>query len=203
MSFLENHIEALIFCAKEPIRFDEIKACLSEMLDADIPDDDIRQALDHLLDKFDQDHFSFKIYEIAEGFQFLSKPDFHASITVLLKHKSKKQLSKSALEVLAIIAYRQPVTKGDIEKIRGVGSDYALQKLLDKELAIILGKADSPGRPLLYGVGDKFMEYFGLNSLKDLPQPQDFAEKESPITNAELNGSDEGMGEENAEENEG
>ena len=187
MNFLENHIEALIFCASEPIQFNTIKACLMEMLDADIPDEDVQQAINQLLVKYDSSDFSFKIYHIAQGYQFMTKPDYHNSIAVLLKHISKKSLSKSALETLAIIAYRQPITKGEIEKIRGVGSDYAVQKLLDKELIVIKGKSDAPGKPILYGTSDKFMEYFGLNSLEDLPQPKDFAANESEIGNDLLN----------------
>lgn len=187
LNFLENHIEALIFCAAEPISFATIKDCLSEMLDADIPETDIQLALEQLLQKYEQEGFAFKIYKIAQGYQFLTKPDFHNSISVLLKHISKKSLSKSTLETLAIIAYRQPITKAEIEKIRGVGSDYALQKLLDRELVVIKGKSDAPGRPLLYATGDKFMEYFGINGMEDLPQPRDFAvnEEENPGENAE------------------
>lgn len=176
MKFLENHIEALIFCASEPLKIKEMQACLSEMLDTAIPESDIESVVNALQNKYASDDYAFQIYAIAGGFQFLTKPDYQASVGILMKHKSKKQLSKSTLETLAIIAYRQPVTKAEIEQIRGVNSDYAVQKLLDKELILIKGKADTPGRPVLYGTGDKFMEYFGLNSLEDLPQPKDFSE---------------------------
>ncbi|MDX2305649.1 MAG: SMC-Scp complex subunit ScpB [Microscillaceae bacterium] len=187
MNFLENHIEALIFCASEPITLNTIRECLIEMLDAYIPDEDIEQALEKLLQKYENENFAFKIYQVAQGYQFLTKSDYHTSIAVLLKHISKKSLSKSALETMAIIAYRQPIAKAEIEKIRGVGSDYALQKLLDKGLVAIQGKSEGPGRPLLYGTGDKFMEYFGLNSLDELPQPRDFAvnEGETPTESVE------------------
>lgn len=148
------------------------------MLDTHIPDDDIQQALDTLLQKYDNEKFAFKIFKAAGGYQFQTKSEYHTSISLLLKQKSKKQLSKATLETLAIIAYRQPITKGEIEKIRGIGSDYAVQKLLEKELIMIKGKADTPGRPVLYGTSDKFMEYFGMNSLDDLPQAKDFAIKD-------------------------
>lgn len=178
MKYLENHIEALIFCASEPISKKDIQACLSEMLDSEIPKSDIEEGLIHLVEKYKSDNYAFEIVQIAGGYQFLTKTAYQDSLAIFLKHQSKKQLSKSALETLAIIAYKQPITKGEIEKIRGVGSDYAVQKLLEKELISIKGKADTPGKPILYGTSNKFMAYFGINDLTDLPQPKDFAEKE-------------------------
>ncbi len=178
LQYLENHVEALIFCSPEPIKLKEIRACLSEMLDTDVPETDVEKAINQLLEKYEDHRFAFQIYQVAGGYQFMTKSAYQGSISVLLKHKSKKQLTKSALETLAIIAYKQPITKGEIEKIRGVGSDYAVQKLLDKELIVIQGKADTPGRPVLYGTSGQFMEYFGINSLADLPQPKDFAHQE-------------------------
>jgi segregation and condensation protein B len=178
LKFLENHLEALIFCASEPIAVKDMQTCLSELLATDIPQEDIETALASLTEKYINDRFAFKIYRQAGGYQFKTKPEYQASIGIWLKHTSKKQLSKSALETLSIIAYKQPITKTEIEQIRGVSSDYAVQKLLDKELIVIRGKADTPGRPVLYGTSDKFMEYFGINSLDELPQPKDFAEKD-------------------------
>jgi len=151
------------------------------MLETDIPLSDIYACLHTLVAKYTSDDYSFQIYHISEGYQFLSKPAYQASIQILLKQKSKKRLSTAALETLSIIAYKQPVTKTEIEQVRGVSCDYALQKLLDKELIIIKGKSDSVGRPLLYGTSQKFIEYFGLNTLKDLPQPKDFAASDNEI----------------------
>jgi segregation and condensation protein B len=111
----------------------------------------------------------------------LSKPAYQSSIGILLKQQSKKRLSNSALETLSIIAYKQPVTKSQIEQIRGVNCDYTTQKLLEKELIEILGKADSIGRPLLYGTSAKFMEYFGINDLSELPTPKDFSSEDNTI----------------------
>jgi segregation and condensation protein B len=181
LNFLQNHIEALIFCSSAPMKIDEIQSCLNEMLETEIPLADINDSLQTLLEKYSSDEFSFQIYQISEGYQFLSKPAYQASIQILLKQKSKKRLSTAALETLSIIAYKQPVTKTEIEQVRGVSCDYALQKLLDKELIVIKGKSDAVGRPLLYGTSQKFIEYFGLNSLKDLPQPKDFAASDNEI----------------------
>jgi len=98
-----------------------------------------------------------------------------------LRQTTKKRLSRAAMETLSIIAYKQPVTKSEMEKIRGVSCDYAVQKLLEKELVDIKGRSDGPGKPLLYGTSEKFMDYFGLKNLGELPKPKDFKEPDSEI----------------------
>ncbi|NDE62443.1 MAG: SMC-Scp complex subunit ScpB, partial [Cyclobacteriaceae bacterium] len=109
------------------------------------------------------------------------KPAYQSSIQLLLRQHAQKRLSSAQLETLAIIAYKQPLTKGEVEQIRGVACDYSLQKLLEKELIEIKGKSDGVGRPLIYGTSQKFMDYFGINSLLDLPQPKDFSQPENQI----------------------
>ncbi len=181
MDFLGNHIEALIFCSEKPIRPEELRSCLSEMFEADVPEKDISSALDQINEKYAGETFPFEVVKTGGGYQFLSKPAYQSSIGILLKQRSKKRLSTSALETLSIIAYKQPVTKSEMEQIRGVNCDYSVQKLLEKELIEIKGKSDSLGRPLLYGTTDRFMDYFGINDLKDLPTPKDFATEENEI----------------------
>ncbi len=181
MDFLINHIEALIFCSPVPIKLSDLKACLSEMFNADIPEDDILNAVKKLEEKFSSDEYAFQIFKSAGGYQFLTKPAYQASIGILLKQQSKKRLSTSAMETLSIIAYRQPINKTEIENIRGVNCDYAVQKLLDKGLIEILGKSDAVGRPILYGTSPKFMEYFGISDLSDLPTPKDFSQEINSI----------------------
>ncbi|HEY3429057.1 MAG TPA: SMC-Scp complex subunit ScpB [Cyclobacteriaceae bacterium] len=175
MDFLQNHIEALIFCSPTPIKVADIKSCLSEMFGADVPEEDIVNAIKRIEEKFHQDEFSFQLNKAGGGFQFLTKPAYQTSIGILLKQQSKKRLSTSAMETLSIIAYRQPVSKTDIENIRGVNCDYAVQKLLDKGLIEISGKAETIGRPMLYATTPKFMEYFGINDIGELPVPKDFS----------------------------
>ncbi len=174
MDFLQNHIEALIFCSPSPIKLTDIKACLSEMFNAEVPDEDILGAIDRIDAKFQAEEFSFQLFKAAGGYQFLTKPAYQASISIMLKQQSKKRLSTSAMETLSIIAYKQPISKTEIENIRGVNCDYAVQKLLDKGLIEITGKAETIGRPMLYGTTAKFMEYFGINDLVELPTPKDF-----------------------------
>lgn len=161
------------------------------MFDAEVAEEDILQAIQELLGKYESDEYSFQIYQIAKGYQFLTKPAYKASIGILLKQQSKKRLSTAALETLSIIAYKQPVTKAEIEQIRGVGCDYALQKLLEKSLIMIVGKDDTVGKPLLYGTSDQFMEYFGINSLDDLPTLKDFSKEENTIGIESLDDGDE------------
>lgn len=181
MNYLQNHIEALIFCAETPIKEEEIRHCLTEMFEAKIPHEHIEEALEGLIKKYESEEFSFQIFKTGGGYQFLTKPSYQPSISILLKQKSKRRLSTAALETISIIAYKQPITKNQIEQIRGVNCDYAIQKLLDRELIEITGKADSVGRPLLYSTTQKFIEYFGINSLKDLPQPKDFSSEANEI----------------------
>lgn len=181
MDFLGNHIEALIFCSEKPIKLVDLKNCLTEMFEADVPEADITGAIEKIQEKYAEEQFPFEVIKTGGGYQFLTKPAYQPSIGILLKQQSKKRLSTSALETLSIIAYKQPVTKSEMEQIRGVNCDYSVQKLLEKELVEIKGKSDALGRPLLYGTSEKFMDYFGINDLKDLPTPKDFAVEENEI----------------------
>lgn len=181
MDFLQNHIEALVFCAATPLKEAEIKECLTEMFEAEVPAKDIAQAIAGLEEKYKHEDFSFELVRSGGGYQFLTKPAYQASIGIMLKQQSKKRLSTSALETLSIIAYKQPVTKLEMEQIRGVNCDYSVHKLLDKGLIEIKGKAETIGRPILYGTSDQFMDYFGINDINELPTPKDFAKDENEI----------------------
>jgi segregation and condensation protein B len=181
LDFLQNHIEALIFCSPAPIKISEIRGCLSEMFNADVPEDDITGAIQRIEEKYQSDDFSFQLFKSAGGYQFLTKPSYQTSIGIMLKQQSKKRLSTSAMETLSIIAYKQPISKSEIENIRGVNCDYAVQKLLDKGLIEITGKAETIGRPMLYGTTSKFMEYFGINDISELPTPKEFVAEVNSI----------------------
>lgn len=181
MDYLVNHIEALIFCSPKPVKEEELRSTLGEMFGAEVPAEDIKVAIERLQEKYREDSFAFEPVNSGGGYQFLTKPAYQASIGILLKQQSKKRLSTSSLETLSIIAYKQPLTKSEIEQIRGVNCDYAVQKLLEKELVEIKGKSEGVGRPMLYGTSAKFMDYFGINDLKELPTPKDFAREENEI----------------------
>jgi segregation and condensation protein B len=181
LNIIQNHIQALVFCAQSPISIEEIQRCLAESLEMEVLVSDVLESIEEINEQLDASGFAFQIYAIGGGYQFLTKPVYQETVSTYLKQKSKKKLSASALETLAIIAYKQPITRSAIEQIRGVGCDYAIQKLLEKELIEIRGKADTIGRPVLYGTSQKFMDYFGLNHIKDLPQLKDFATEENMI----------------------
>ena len=185
MSSLESKVESLIFCSPKPIKVNDIIKALSESEKTKYDESKIKKSIDKLIDKYNSEEYSFEIIESGGGYQFLTKNIFSRLNEILLKQQSRRRLSISALETLSIIAYKQPVTKSEIEKIRGVNCDYTIQKLLDKELISIVGKSDKVGRPLIYSTSDQFMDYFGINSLDQLPTIKDFQKEENSIGDEE------------------
>lgn len=184
MEYLAQHIESLIFSSQQPISFKDIKVCLEDTFETKFKNPEIEEAIANLKTRYASPDFAFDIVEIGGGYQFLSKGAYHNTVGTHLKQTTKKRLSKAALESLAIIAYKQPVTKTELEKIRGVNCDYSVQKLLEKELVVISGRSEGPGRPLLYSTSPKFMDYFGISTLEDLPKPKDFGTTENTIGEA-------------------
>ena len=181
MDHLQQHIESLIFTTDHAITLEELDGVLEEAFGLNFPDEQILEAIDALKARYAAPEYAFEIVEIGGGYQFLTKGAYHQTVGVFLRQTTQKRLSRSALETLSIVAYKQPVTKGELESIRGVSCDYAMQKLLEKELVMIVGRSDGPGKPLLYATSGKFMDYFGLKSLNDLPKPKDFSTPESSI----------------------
>ncbi len=181
MQLLKQHIEALIFCSEESISLDEIRASLKISMGWEVKEDELIQAIDEIRQKYFSDDFAFELCEIAGGYEFLTKKEYHGTLTALLQHKAKKKLSVAQMETLAIIAYKQPISKTEIEHIRGVNCDYAVQKLLEKEMIMMLGKSDGPGKPMLYATSQVFMDYFGINSVTDLPQLKDLRAPQNEI----------------------
>ncbi len=179
MKLLTQHVEALIFTSEQALSPDEIISCLKAVYGWELKKDEIAEIVKLLQAKYQDENFSFELTEIAGGYQFLSKKEFHGAIHVMLQLKEKKRLSTAALETLAIIAYKQPITKPELEHIRGVSCDYSIQKLLEKELIVIAGKSDGPGKPLLYSTSRNFMDHFGLSSVKDLPKLKDIQATDS------------------------
>jgi len=133
--------------------------------------DQVESCIEGIHEKYQSEFYPFEVKESGGGWQFLTKKDFHKTIAQLNGDKFLKRLSTAAMETLAIIAYKQPITKGEIESIRGVNSDYSIQKLLEKELIVITGRSEHlPGKPLVYATSRNFMDYFGINSAEDLPK---------------------------------
>ncbi len=171
-------IEALIFSSDEPISAGEIIQSIKGMdgEEIKISSADIDECIIQLNKKYEDNNISFRIIGIANGYLFASNKEYAKYIGFLSSEKSKRRLSQAALETLAIIAYKQPVTKPELETIRGVNSDYILNTLLEKKLITITGRAESIGRPLFYGTTDEFLKYFALNKLTDLPKPRELDE---------------------------
>jgi segregation and condensation protein B len=181
MEDIEQYIEALIFVSEQSIRTEEIIYCLQAAFNQDFSEDEINKHIGHITQKYQDKAFAVEVVKMNNGYQFLTKKNYHAVISLLQAQRAKKKLSQAALETLAIIAYKQPVTKPDIEQIRGVNCDYSIQKLLEKDLISIVGKSESIGKPILYGTSGVFMDYFGINSIKELPQIKEFTDNAASI----------------------
>lgn len=177
----QNFIEALIFASDNSVTEDEIFQVLSEIMDEPLKIEEIREHIEGIGFKYQELDLAIELVQLNNGYQFLTKKDYHLVINQLQIQRSKKKLSQAALETLSIIAYKQPITKLELEQIRGVNCDYTVQKLLEKELISIAGKADTVGKPLLYSTSSIFMDYFGINSTKDLPQINDFKSETNTI----------------------
>jgi len=181
VDLLTLHIESLIFATEQPVTLKEITSCLDTCLETKVEKTEMLKSIEELRLKYQSDNFAFELAEINNGYIFLTKGAHHHIVGEYLRQHTRKMLSKAALETLAIIAYKQPVTKGEIESIRGVNCDYTIQKLLDKELVCIKGRTDGPGRPLIYATSERFMDHFGLKNLEDLPKLKDFKQPDSEI----------------------
>ncbi|HWB26968.1 MAG TPA: SMC-Scp complex subunit ScpB [Chitinophagaceae bacterium] len=174
LSEIIPHIEALIFASEKPLTAMDIVELINTafgFMEERITLDQVESCLEGIKEKYESEFYPFEVRQSGGGWQFLTKKDFYKTIAQLNGDKFLKRLSTAALETLAIIAYKQPVTKGEIEAIRGVNSDYSIQKLLEKELVIISGRNEHmPGKPLVYITSKTFMDYFGINSPNDLPK---------------------------------
>lgn len=174
LSTIIPHIEALIFASDKPLTNLELTGYVNNALGF-IEDratlEQVETAVDGIREKYDTEFYAFELKQSGGGWQFLTKPEYHKTVALINADKFIKKLSTAALETLAIIAYKQPITKSEIESIRGVNCDYAVQKLLEKDLIIISGRnEDAVGKPLIYATSKSFMDYFGINSPEDLPK---------------------------------
>ncbi len=174
LSQIIPHIEALVFASDKPLTRIELTELVNTALgfiEDRATQEQIEAALDGIREKYNSEFYAFELREIGGGLQFLTKKEYYKTVALLNGDKFLKRLSTAALETLAIIAYKQPVTKSEMEAIRGVNCDYAVQKLLEKDLVVISGrKEDAVGQPLIYATSKSFMDYFGINSADDLPK---------------------------------
>jgi segregation and condensation protein B len=174
LSQIIPHIEALIFASDKPLTNMDLVELLNNAMGF-IEDratlDQVESAVEGIHEKYNAEFYAFELKQSGGGWQFLTKKEYHKTVAQLNGDKFLKRLSNAALETLAIIAYKQPITKSEIESIRGVNCDYAVQKLLEKDLVVISGRnEDAVGKPLIYATSKSFMDYFGINSTEDLPK---------------------------------
>jgi segregation and condensation protein B len=182
LSIIIPHIEALIFASEKPLAINDVTDLLNNALgfieDRATPDQ-VEAAVNAINEKYNSEFYAFEMVESGGGWQFLTKKEYYKTIAQLYGDKFLKKLSVAAIETLSIIAYKQPVTKSEIELIRGVNCDYAVQKLLEKELVVISGRReDAVGKPLIYATSKSFMDYFGINSANDLPKIKEILDQE-------------------------
>lgn len=174
LSQIIPHIEALIFASDKALSNGEILDLLNNALgfiDDRATIEQVDAAIEGIYEKYNAEFYAFELKQSGGGWQFLTKKEYHKTVAQLNGDKFLKRLSTAALETLAIIAYKQPITKSEIESIRGVNCDYAVQKLLEKDLVIISGRnEEAVGKPLIYSTSKSFMDYFGINSTDDLPK---------------------------------
>jgi segregation and condensation protein B len=177
---LMPHVEALIFASERPITQMELTEMIGQAMEESMEAERIATCIDAIREKYDAHYYPFHLREAGGGYQFLTKKAYHKTVLQLNGDKHIKKLSAAAMETLAIIAYKQPITKSEVEFIRGVSADYSIQKLLEKELIVIAGRnEDMVGKPLIYNTSKNFMDYLGINSPNELPQLKD-------ITNTEI-----------------
>ena len=157
-------IEGILFAAGEPVK----AAKLAVVLDRTV--DEIEQAVKELREEYDRDSRGFNIIDISEGYQICSRPEYYTYIREILGEQRNQPLSNAAMEALAIIAYKQPATRGMVERVRGVNSDGCINRLYERGLIEEAGRLDAPGRPVLYRTTDTFLRCFGLSSPQDLPK---------------------------------
>jgi segregation and condensation protein B len=169
---LQQHIEALVFASEEALTLQAIR----QVTGRDITAGELQAIVECLNREYEESGRSFQIYRIAGGYRFLARPEFGDILKKLLAPKIRRRLSNSLLEVLAVIAYNQPVTRGEIQQIRGASPDYALDRLLLRGFIEVRGRADSPGKPLQYGTTTEFLDLFNLSTLKELPELREIKE---------------------------
>lgn len=162
---LTEVLEALIFAADEPLSEKRLQAFLSE---DEVSVGEIRKGLETLRERCDGR--AYELVEVAGGFRFMTRPDFARWVTRYKTKRAENRLSRPALETLAIVAYKQPIVRSEIDSIRGVGTGPALRTLMDRGLIKIVGRSEEIGRPVLYGTTDRFLEFFGIRTLEDLPK---------------------------------
>ncbi|TVP98989.1 MAG: SMC-Scp complex subunit ScpB [Balneolaceae bacterium] len=174
---LASVIEALIFASPEPVSWNKLSEIVKESEEELVLDKlNIDRIVEQLNERYEQNDLSFRIQETGGGYTFVTQARYHPWLSIYQHENAYRRLSQAAIETLAIVAYRQPITKPEVDSIRGVDSGYMLRQLLEKMLVQVSGRADTTGKPLLYKTTDTFLKHFGLNSVGELPKPREIDE---------------------------
>ena len=173
---LRATLEALLFVSEEPQSAKRLAAAIP-----DIREDAVKETLGTMMQEYESERFGIQLVEIAGGYQLCTKSDNNIAINKLFERRRRRSLSKASLETLAIVAYKQPLTRAEVEIIRGVNCDGSLHSLLERRLIKIAGRREIAGRPFLYRTTKSFLQYFGLNSVKDLPKVEDITQGLGPL----------------------
>lgn len=174
---LTSVIEALIFASPDPMSWEKISSIVKESEEElELDEIVIKKIIDQLNDRFEENDLSFRIEKTGGGYTFVTQPRYHPWLSIYQHENAYRRLSQPAIETLAIVAYRQPITKPEVDSIRGVDSGYILRQLMEKLLIKVSGRADSVGKPLLYKTTSHFLKHFGINAVEELPKPREIDE---------------------------
>ena len=172
----DQAVEALVFASDTPLRGEDVARAYGEVTGADATPNDVEAAVARLNAAYRAGGRAFRIRRWGGGLQLATVEEVAPFVRALFAHDEERRLSRALLETLAVIAYKQPVTKPEVDHVRGVGSDYALRQLLERDFVTITGRSEAVGRPLLYSTTDRFLDQFGLDGLDALPKPREIAD---------------------------
>ncbi|HEX8298097.1 MAG TPA: SMC-Scp complex subunit ScpB [Rubricoccaceae bacterium] len=173
---LDFAVEALVFASDAPLRAEDVARAVGEVTGADVAPEGVAASVERLNAEYDGTDRAFRIVAFGGGYRMATVEAAAPFLRVLFAQTDERRLSRSLLETLAVVAYKQPVTKPEVDHVRGVGSDYALRSLLEKDLVALAGRSETVGRPLLYGTTERFLDLFGLGTLDELPRPREIDE---------------------------
>jgi segregation and condensation protein B len=173
---LEQAVEAVVFASDVPLRPEDIRRVVADVTGGDVAPEAVDAAVERLNAAYREGGRAFRIESWGGGYRMATTEELSPYVRALFQQEEEKRMSRSLLETLAVIAYKQPTTKPEVDAIRGVKSDYALRQLLERDFVAVTGRSDSVGRPLLYGTTDRFLDQFGLTGLDALPSPREIEE---------------------------
>lgn len=174
---IDAAVEAILLSVDRPIPSAKVAEPLAPLLDSDITPEAVEASIERLNEHYDQSGRSFRIEPVSGGFRLMTRPEHAPVIAAMHRARASTRLTRASLETLAIVAYRQPMTRAELESIRGVACGEVLRSLLDRKMLKITGRAEELGRPMLYGTTAQFLDAFGLASIKDLPKPEELADR--------------------------